>query len=127
MAPEDGALAMANTFRFTAALIIVLMISTGQILFKVAAERLRAADGQLALPVLSVLTLSLLLYGIATLGWIWVLQSYPLSRIYPLMALSFIFVPIGGTILFGERLSSSFFAGTGLLLIGLSLIMLPRD
>ena len=117
---------MANTFRLTAALIIVLMISTGQILFKVAAERLRAADGQLALPVLSVITMSLVLYGVATLGWIWVLQSYPLSRIYPLMALSFVFVPIGGALLLGERLSPSFFAGTGLLLFGLSIIMLPR-
>jgi drug/metabolite transporter (DMT)-like permease len=126
MAPQAGALAMANTFRFTAALLIVLMISIGQILFKVAAERLRAADGQLASHVLSVIALSLVLYGIATLGWIWVLQSYPLSRIYPLMALSFIFVPVGGMVLFDERLSFSFFAGTGLLLAGLSLIMLPR-
>ena len=118
---------MAQTYRLTAALIIVIMISTGQILFKMAAERLRAADGQLVLPVLSIVTLSLLLYGVATLGWIWVLQSYPLSRIYPLMALSFIFVPFGGALLFGERLSLSFFAGTGLLLAGLSLIMLPGD
>ena len=126
MAAQDGGLAMANTFRFTAALIIVLMISTGQILFKVAAERLRAADGQLALPVLSVITMSLVLYGVATLGWIWVLQSYPLSRIYPLMALSFVFVPIGGALLLGERLSFSFFGGTALLLAGLTVVMLPR-
>jgi drug/metabolite transporter (DMT)-like permease len=43
------------------------------------------------------------------------------------MALSFIFVPFGGAVMFGERLGLPFIAGTGLLVAGLLLIMLTRD
>jgi drug/metabolite transporter (DMT)-like permease len=109
-----------------AAVMIVVTISAGQILFKLAAERLRASDGQLTLPIFSIVALSLVLYGAATLAWIWMLQYYPLSRIYPLMALSFILVPLGGLLIFGERLTLSFAGGTLLLLAGLLLIMVPR-
>jgi drug/metabolite transporter (DMT)-like permease len=114
---------MVLSFRLAAAVLIVAMISTGQILFKVAAERISASGGQLTTPALSVVALSLGLYGIATLGWIWVLQWYPLSRIYPLMALSFVLVPLAGAFIFGERLTFSFFAGTALLLAGLFVIV----
>jgi drug/metabolite transporter (DMT)-like permease len=105
---------------------IVVTISAGQILFKLAADRLRASDGQLTAPVLSVVGLSLVLYGAATLAWIWMLQFYPLSRLYPLMALSFILVPLGGILIFGERLTPTFFGGTVLLLAGLFLIVGSR-
>jgi len=117
---------MASSYRLLTALITVVMISTGQILFKLAAERIRASDGQLTVPVLTVVALSLLLYGVATLAWIWILQYYPLSRIYPLMALSFVFVPLGSTVFFGERLTVSFFLGTALLLAGILLVLVPR-
>jgi drug/metabolite transporter (DMT)-like permease len=114
---------MVVSYRLAAALVIVAMISTGQILFKIAAERISASGGQLTLPAMSVVALSLALYGIATLAWIWILQWYPLSRIYPLMALSFILVPVGGVLIFDERLTLSFFGGTALLLAGLFLIV----
>lgn len=117
---------MAGSLRLGTAIIIVAMVSVGQILFKVAAERLRLSDGHLTVPVFGVIALSLLIYGVATLGWIWVLQWYPLSRIYPLMAMSFVLVPIGGSFLFGERLTLAYFGGTALLLAGLFLIILPR-
>lgn len=117
---------MGASLRLGTAIIIVLMVSVGQILFKLAAEKLRLSGGQLTMPVLTTIALSLLIYGIATLGWIWVLQWYPLSRIYPLMAMSFVMVPIGGALLFAERLTPSYFGGTALLLAGLFLIILPR-
>ena len=117
---------MVLSFRTSAAILIVVMISVGQILFKLAAERLRASDGQLTTPVISIVAVSLVLYGAATLAWIWMLQFYPLSRIYPLMALSFIFVPLGGLLIFGERLTLSFAGGTLLLIAGLLLILMPR-
>ena len=118
---------MASSYRLVAAVVIVVMISTGQILFKLAAERMSASGGELTAPVLSVVALSLALYGIATLGWIWILQWYPLSRIYPLMALSFVLVPLAGMLLFGERLTVSYYGGTALLLSGLFLIVASRS
>jgi drug/metabolite transporter (DMT)-like permease len=114
---------MVSYFRLAAAVVIVAMVSTGQILFKLAAVRISASGGQLTRPALGVVALSLALYGIATLGWIWVLQWYPLSRIYPLMALSFILVPLGGVLIFGERLTLSYFVGAALLLFGLFVIV----
>ena len=117
---------MAISLRLTAALVIVVMISMGQLLFKLAAERISANGGHLSISALMVVALSLGIYGVATLGWIWILQWYPLSRIYPLMALSFVLVPLGGMLMFEERLTLSFFAGTALLLIGLLIIVRSR-
>jgi len=119
--------AMVASFRVFAAVLIVAMISVGQILFKLAAGKLRATDGQLTASFLTIVALSLVIYGLATLGWIWLLQWFPLSRIYPVMALSFILVPLGGVFLFGERLTLSYLAGGALLLSGLLLIIVPRQ
>jgi drug/metabolite transporter (DMT)-like permease len=118
---------MATSLRMVLAITIVAMISGGQILFKVAAEKLHASQGQLTPSVMGTVALSFAIYGLATLGWIWLLQWFSLSRIYPVMALSFILVPIGSAILFGERLTISYFAGVALLLSGLLIILGPRQ
>lgn len=111
MAPDRGV--------YLAALLCVLGISVGQILFKVTA-RIYDRSGDLLDPVmLTWFFLSLALYGITTLGWIWVLQKSDLGRIYPLMALAFVLVPIGSHFIFGERFHVQYFIGVVTIMVGI--------
>ena len=72
----------------------VVGITAGQILFRLAAQRL---DGQRLL--MSAiqnpwLWIALAIYGVATLLWIHVLRTAPLHRVYPLFAMAFVCVPL---------------------------------
>jgi drug/metabolite transporter (DMT)-like permease len=100
----------------------VFVISTGQLLFKLAAGHLDfrrpLADPQ----GLMILGVALALYGGATLVWVSVLRHAPLSRIYPIMALSFVLTPLGGLVFLKEPISPGYWAGVGLILAGLVVI-----
>jgi drug/metabolite transporter (DMT)-like permease len=100
----------------------VFVISTGQLLFKLASGHLDFrrpfADPQ----GLMILGVALALYGGATLVWVSVLRHAPLSRIYPIMALSFVLTPLGGMVFLKEPISLSYWAGVALILAGLVVI-----
>ncbi len=102
----------------------VAMIAAGQLLFKLTANSLRGQGGLLAANprALILLAVALAVYGVATLGWIFVLREAPLNRVYPIMALSFVLVPLGAHYLLGESITPQYWAGVGLLMIGLILI-----
>jgi drug/metabolite transporter (DMT)-like permease len=105
-----------------APLATVCVISTGQVLFKLASAHLDfrrpLADPQ----GLAILAVALALYGGATLVWVSVLKHAPLSRIYPIMALSFVLTPLGGAVFLKEPIATSYWAGVGLILAGLVVI-----
>ena len=106
-------------------LLCVLAISAGQILFKLAAERLDATDSR-ALFVTLLLNPPLLaavaLYGATTVGWVWLLKDRPLSEASPFFALSFVFVAVMGRVFLGETLGLPVIAGTALVVSGVALI-----
>jgi drug/metabolite transporter (DMT)-like permease len=101
---------------------IVLILSAGQLLFKLTAIRspmlVSVADLRHLLQD-PLLWLALLLYGAATLLWIFVLQRIALIHAYPFAALGFVLVPVGASIFFGERLSIGVLVGSGLIVTGI--------
>jgi drug/metabolite transporter (DMT)-like permease len=105
-----------------APLACVFVISTGQLLFKLASGHLDfrrpLADPQ----GLAILAVALALYGAATLVWVAVLRHAPLSRIYPIMALSFVLTPVGGMVFLREPIPAGYWAGVALILAGLIVI-----
>lgn len=101
------------------ALICVLGIAGGQLLFKLSAVSLSKTGSFFAPDTAILLATSLALYGLVTIAWIWVLQKAELGRIYPLMALAFIVVPLGSHFLFGERFQPMYFAGIALIMAGI--------
>jgi drug/metabolite transporter (DMT)-like permease len=102
-------------------ILCVVGISTGQILFKLAAlspirgERPLAIAFELALN--PYLLAGLTIYLAATVFWIWLLRQVPLNLAYPLMALAFLFVPILGAYILDEPFTRSTLIG-GILIIG---------
>ena len=97
-----------------------LLLAGGQILFKtaaLAAPAMTSVRGVLGLALIPSFWAALVLYGAATLLWIYLLQTIPLSRAYPFAALGFVIVPLAGLLLFGERVSLTYAIGA-LLVIG---------
>ena len=101
-----------------AALLCVCGIAIGQILFKCTAESLRNSESYINPTTIIWLFLALIVYGVTTIGWIYTLQYSTLSRIYPLMALAFILVPLMSVIVFGESLNFSYWIGVAMIVTG---------
>ena len=105
------------------ALVCVFGISAGQILFKLSASRFSSIGSWYDQLGLSILIAALILYGVTTLGWVWVLQKLELGRVYPLMALAFVLVPIGSYIFLGERFQLQYFIGVTFIVLGIFIVI----
>jgi drug/metabolite transporter (DMT)-like permease len=99
------------------------LLATGQALFKMSAP---SADQQVNAIGWAIILLkqpsfwaAISLYGCATLLWVYLLQSVPLSRAYPFAALGFVIVPVLAVGLFGERLTPTYIAGAALIVAGI--------
>ena len=104
----------------------VVVIAIGQLLFKLASAQLDFRRPFAEPAGLITLMIALALYGGATLVWVAVLSRAPLSRVYPIMALSFVLVPLGSFVVFKERLGLGYWAGTALILAGFLVISVTR-
>lgn len=100
----------------------VLSISIGQLLFKKVSIHLNQSDSLLSFGVLGTFSLAIFIYGLATLFWIYILKSTPLNQAYSFMALSFVFVSIGGYWFFNENLTHQFLIGLFFIIVGLVII-----
>ena len=107
---------------FLLATVCVAMIAGGQLLFKLAANAMQGPGPTLGPRSLIILAAALVVYGLATIGWVLVLRQAPLNRIYPFMALSFVLVPLGSRYVLGESLAPQYWIGVVLLVAGLVLI-----
>lgn len=105
-------------------LICVTGIAAGQILFKLTANAMNAAQTVFALKPLIYFSGTVALYGITSIGWVLILRNADLGKIYPFMALAFVLVPIASHFLFNEQFSRGFYLGTALLISGLIVIFI---
>jgi drug/metabolite transporter (DMT)-like permease len=103
------------------ALVCVVALSAGQVLFKAAAIASNENSSLMAPKPLSLLGAAMLIYASASLLWVWVLRNEDLGRIYPIMALAFVLVPLGSHLFFGEEFPLRYFLGTAIIMLGLFL------
>ena len=105
---------------YLAALVCVLGIAAGQILFKLSAAAFKAAGTILDPKGLGILMVAFLLYAVTTVGWVWVLRNVDLGRAYPMMALAFVIVPVASHFILGERFNSQYALGVALIVVGIA-------
>lgn len=103
------------------AFLCVCGLAIGQILFKVSANLFSASGSLLSLKPMSALFSAIALYGVTSLAWVWVLQRTQLGKVYPLMALAFVFVPLASYFIFGERFNIIYCAGVLMIILGVIL------
>lgn len=101
------------------ALLCVIGLSFGQILFKLSASILSQTNNMFSFKVMLPLFAAITLYGATSIAWVWVLKYVELGRVYPLMALAFALVPIGSYFVFNERFSSQYFIGVFTIVVGI--------
>jgi drug/metabolite transporter (DMT)-like permease len=101
------------------------LLSLGQLLFKRAALTVadrHALQAVLELALSPTLWAALALYGLATVLWVLILRTTPLSLAYPFAALGFVILPFLSWLFFGERLEWTLIAGTLLIVCGILLV-----
>ena len=97
-------------------LLTVVLISVGQVLFKLASMDMKNIDiSSLLQPKL---ILALCVYGIATVLWIAVLRYTPLRIAYPFVGLAFLIVPVLSWLWMDEQISLNTIVGGAVILIG---------
>ena len=94
----------------------VVLLSIGQVLFKLAAMDIKNVNFFSILQ--PKLILALCVYGIATIMWIGVLRHTPLRLAYPFVALAFLIVPVLSWLWINEPISVNAFVGGTIILIG---------
>ncbi len=104
---------------YVVAIFCVIGLAGGQILFKVSATALAEGGTFFAIKPAAVLFAAMCLYGVTSVAWVWVLQKVELGRVYPLMALAFVLVPLGSHLVFGERFQPQYFVGVAMIIIGI--------
>ena len=112
---------MTSTTHFVA-ISCVLAIALGQVLFKKLAILFSLTKTVWSLPFVGIGMAAILIYLGASIGWIWLLQYEPLSRVYPYLALSFVIVPVASAFVFGDVLNLQYFVGVVLIVAGMLLI-----
>lgn len=101
------------------AVLCVVGLAIGQILFKVSATSLTQTGSLFALKTAATLFAAMVLYATTSVAWVWVLQKMELGRVYPLMALAFVLVPLGSHFVFGERFPPQYFVGVAMIMAGI--------
>lgn len=101
-----------------ALLLVIVLMAAGQVLFKATAIAWQDEGTLLNAKVLSRLIPSLVIYAVATLAWIWLLQYVELARAYPFMALTFVIVPMLSVYFFGESQNWMYYVGVALICAG---------
>ncbi|QSZ27769.1 EamA family transporter [Aceticella autotrophica] len=101
------------------ALICVIAISVGQLLFKKAGIVIQESGSWISWRALIVVVVAITIYGLTTLLWINLLRQVDLHKAQIFMALSFVLVPIGSYFFFREHITTGYLIGTTIVIIGL--------
>lgn len=108
-------------------LLCVTGIAFGQILFKLSATGFQKAGTLYDPASLGILTGALVLYGLTTIGWVWILQRAELGRVYPLMALAFVIVPVLSYIFLHESFNRQYALGVLLIISGILVSLVQKS
>ena len=68
--------------------------------------------------------LGLFIYGLGTLLWIYAVSQRSISFLYPLTALNYVIVTLGGWYLFEENIRTERWIGIGIVVLGVGLLQL---
>lgn len=100
-----------------------MMIAFGQVLFKMTSQKLvNNSDKFHTILFEPLFILALIIYGSATLLWLYVLKTVPLIYAYSFMALTFVLVPLLASIWLGEAVTLKYAIGVVLIMAGLLII-----
>lgn len=115
-----------NLYSFLLILLNTLLLVIGQFLWKFGMTK-RTYDFGSTLGIIKLLVSphilgGLILYGIATIIWLFILSKVPLSIAYPLQSIAYLITIFGAYFIFGEQITIWKIAGVLLIMLGVSMI-----
>jgi undecaprenyl phosphate-alpha-L-ara4N flippase subunit ArnE len=99
-------------------LITILLISIGQLLFKITSNHINISGFTLATFLSPSFVCAIIIYIMATFFWLYVLRILPLKLAIPFTALTFIFIPILSFLFLGETLKYTNILGAIIIIFG---------
>ena len=116
-----------NWSRLIEVLIVVSLTSGGQLLFRYGMrgsnQAVQGFDKLIMYIVQTpILWLAIALYGLSTLLWLRLLSLYPVSAIYPMVAIGYVTVTIGGVLLLHENVTIQGWIALGIICFGTILL-----
>ncbi|SDU34495.1 hypothetical protein SAMN05216296_3214 [Pseudomonas pohangensis] len=97
----------------------VIALSLGQVLFKIAAGSSGIQIFGYSIGMISpALIFALIVYGGATIMWLFVLQDVPLKVAYPFAGMAFFLVPVMSHFFLGEKISLNNIVGAAVICAG---------
>ncbi len=111
-----------TAIHFGMALLCVLAISIGQILFKRTGLQIESTGSVFAAQVLLTGIGAMVLYAGASLLWIYLLRFVELRYAYPIMALSFVITPLLAHLFLSEKIGGQYLFGMALIIAGIVII-----
>ncbi len=100
-------------------LFTVASLAAGQICFKLASPAFTVFSMRSMFS--PIFIIALIIYAVATVLWVVVLSRVPLTVAYPLIALSYLIVPLLARVFLNEPLSWQTFAGAAVIIAGILL------
>ena len=111
---------MMKTATLAGVIIVPLVISIGQILFKRSSETLSGPGGPLwGLIGSTHFWIALVMYGLATVAWVFVIRDMPIGRAYMFMALSYLYIPLLSLVFLSESISVTQIIGALIICVGI--------
>jgi drug/metabolite transporter (DMT)-like permease len=119
-----------TNFQLCIILLTVSVSACAQLLLKLGMKGIDPANGILSNGFTSLFHVlfsplvfsGLVVYGLSTIAWLWVLSKVDLSIAYPFLGISFIFTLLFGVFLLDEELSTYKLAGTFMIVVGCFLV-----
>ncbi len=109
---------------YVAVLINVLLLVCGQVLWKYELTNIGGFSKDNILQILTsgYFLSGLVLYGIATIIWLWILSKAALSRVYPMQSMAYVLGILAGILIFHEKFNLINWFGTILIVGGIILL-----
>lgn len=101
--------------------ICVIVMTIGQILFKMVAIRYNETADIYDFGVIGCFAIAGIMYVTSSVLWVWALRSAEISRAYAYFALGFVLVPLLGAWLFDEQLTLRYGLGVVFIVAGVAL------
>jgi drug/metabolite transporter (DMT)-like permease len=104
--------------------VFTAMLAVGQLLFKKAGLSVRGLpwrDGLLFLAQVPAFYAAIALYALSTFLWVWLLSRVTLMQAYPWVSAGVIIVPLLSALIFGERVTATYWLGAALIVGGIAI------
>ncbi len=106
------------------AIINSLLMATGQILWKLGVSNtiIESLNDLAQLIISPFVLLGLFVYGVTTLLWLYILNQAPLSYVYPIQSLAFVFILFASFFIFHESIPYTRWIGVFVICIGVYIV-----